>query len=224
MKFYSYNPISGEYVGSGNAQKSPLGKSAFLLPANATWEKPKEQSGTTPIWNGSAWVNLEDYRGEVYYDKQTKAKFVIDDFGEIPDRFTALVPGQYDVWENGKWQIANGSKPALIKAVSEQIDREKDLIIASGIDFTEGDNTYNFPLHGDMYALNMQGANLYLLSGASGGREFYTSDGKYAQITNVAGLLQAGEAIMTPLLKNSIDRKAELQNKTAQELYEILNA
>lgn len=61
MKVYSYNPFSGEYIGSNNANKDPLesekqGKDIWLLPANATFDKPPNvKDDEVAAWINNAW-------------------------------------------------------------------------------------------------------------------------------------------------------------------------
>ncbi|MEN9658409.1 MAG: hypothetical protein RL571_1874 [Pseudomonadota bacterium] len=53
---YSFDPLTGEYVGATLAQRSPLEDGVYLLPANATFSEPQEPAGDKwPFWTGSAW-------------------------------------------------------------------------------------------------------------------------------------------------------------------------
>ena len=71
MNVYKFNPITKEYTGVEPAMLDPLeselqGKEIYLLPANATFEKPNLQEGFASVWNGK-WENIEDNRGKEYW-------------------------------------------------------------------------------------------------------------------------------------------------------------
>ena len=71
MQVYKYDEQSKEYIGTEQSLIDPLetelqGKEIYLLPANATFEKPNLQEGFASIWNGK-WENIEDNRGKEYW-------------------------------------------------------------------------------------------------------------------------------------------------------------
>lgn len=71
MQVYKYDEKTKEYIGTEQALINPLeselqGKTIYLLPANATFEKPNLQEGFASIWNGK-WENIEDNRGKEYW-------------------------------------------------------------------------------------------------------------------------------------------------------------
>ena len=72
MQVYKYNEQTKEYIGTEQALIDPLetelqGKEIYLLPANATFEKPSLQDGFASVWNGEQWENIEDNRGKEYW-------------------------------------------------------------------------------------------------------------------------------------------------------------
>ena len=71
MQVYKYNEQTKEYIGTEQALINPLeselqGKEIYLLPANATFEKPNLQEGFASVFNGK-WENIEDNRGKEYW-------------------------------------------------------------------------------------------------------------------------------------------------------------
>lgn len=72
MQVYKYDEKTKEYIGTEQALINPLeselqGKEIYLLPANATFEKPNLQDGFASVWNGEQWENIEDNRGKEYW-------------------------------------------------------------------------------------------------------------------------------------------------------------
>ena len=71
MQAYKYDEQTKEYIGTEQALIDPLetelqGKTIYLLPANATFEKPNLQDGFASVFNGE-WENIEDNRGKEYW-------------------------------------------------------------------------------------------------------------------------------------------------------------
>ena len=71
MQVYKYDEQTKEYIGTEQALINPLeselqGKEIYLLPANATFEKPNLQEGFASVWNDK-WENIEDNRGKDYW-------------------------------------------------------------------------------------------------------------------------------------------------------------
>ena len=73
MQVYKYDEQTKEYIGAEQALINPLeselqGKTIYLLPANATFEKPNlKQEGFASVFNGTQWENIEDNRGKEYW-------------------------------------------------------------------------------------------------------------------------------------------------------------
>lgn len=71
MQVYKYDEQTKEYIGTEQALIDPLetelqGKEIYLLPANATFEKPNLQDGFASVWHDK-WENIEDNRGKEYW-------------------------------------------------------------------------------------------------------------------------------------------------------------
>lgn len=101
MQVYKYNEKTKEYTGAEEALIDPLEtqlqkKDIYLLPANATFDKPNLQGGFASVWNGEQWENIEDNRGKEYWLNTdtfgTPAK-TMKDLGAFPANavFTAPV-------------------------------------------------------------------------------------------------------------------------------------
>lgn len=85
MKIYRYDEETKLFIGEAEANKDPLEsinqkKDVWLLPANATFEKPQLEEGKVSIWNEKSWDNITDNRGKFYYDFEEKDIKEIKDF------------------------------------------------------------------------------------------------------------------------------------------------
>lgn len=72
MQVYKYDEQTKEYIGTEQALIDTLetelqGKTIYLLPANATFEKPNLQDGFASVFDGTQWENIEDNRGKEYW-------------------------------------------------------------------------------------------------------------------------------------------------------------
>ena len=91
MQVYKYDEQTKEYIGTEQALIDPLetelqGKEIYLLPANATFEKPNLQDGFASVWN-DRWENIEDNRGKEYWldtDTFGTSAHTMQDLGAFP--------------------------------------------------------------------------------------------------------------------------------------------
>lgn len=100
QKAYLYNEKTKEYQSEVNAQFDPLesekaGKDIYLLPANATWDKPAVKDGCVPVWNGEAWDVVEDNRKKEYWlpgDQYGTPAREMKELGPLPEGATLTAP------------------------------------------------------------------------------------------------------------------------------------
>ena len=99
MQVYKYDEQTKEYIGEEQALIDPLeselqGKEIYLLPANATFEKPNLQNGFASVWNGK-WENIEDNRGKEYWlqdDAYGTPAREMKELGPLPEGATLKAP------------------------------------------------------------------------------------------------------------------------------------
>lgn len=60
------------------------------VPNNATRAQPELRTGHIPRWNGAAWEQVEDHRGEEGWLDGTPCR--IGDYGPYPDGWSATMP------------------------------------------------------------------------------------------------------------------------------------
>lgn len=103
MLVYQYDE-RGIFVGAEETELDPLesklqGKEVFLLPPNATFIAPEENSGFVPVWNGEKWEQVEDHRGVEYWlpvDKYGMRAREMEEIGPLPEGATTTAPEQTD--------------------------------------------------------------------------------------------------------------------------------
>ena len=101
MNVYKYDELTKEYTGVETAQLDPLeskaqGKEVYLLPANATFKKPKLVYGFAPVWTERVvdddfevtWEQVVDHRGKEYWlpgDEYGTPARTMKELGELPE-------------------------------------------------------------------------------------------------------------------------------------------
>lgn len=110
MQIYHYKPDTGEYLGESTAQRDPLESKVqqqdyYIIPAHATTiVPPDEEEGMVRVFDGEAWSQVEDHRGEMAYST-ADASIILEmtDLGPAPDGYTLLVPCSCPVWIGSEW-------------------------------------------------------------------------------------------------------------------------
>jgi len=68
MQIYHYSSVTHEFFTTSQADESPLEQGVFLIPSDATSVQPPSTGiNQAAIFNGSAWLIVNDFRGTVYY-------------------------------------------------------------------------------------------------------------------------------------------------------------
>lgn len=149
MKYYSFNSISKIHEGEFEARLNPLEtkkkkKNIHLLPADATWEKPK---GTLKekevfVFEKGKWIIKKNYSGQKYYTIDNNKLFIeekaIQDFEDIKDKI--LEGPDNDLikpkWNGKKWiegvtqkELDKKEKEKLIQNKIQSIQREQAIQI-----------------------------------------------------------------------------------------------
>ena len=84
-----------EYKGTSVTMLDPeetkrQGKEVWLMPPNATTVKPTIKKGYAPVWDGKAWKQIEDHRGEKGWVNREPVE--IKELGPLPEGFSTEDP------------------------------------------------------------------------------------------------------------------------------------
>lgn len=125
MLVYKFDE-SGLFIGAEETELDPLesklqGKEIYLLPSNATFDKPKEKDGFVSVWDGKKWLFVEDNRGVEYWlegDEYGTPPRVMEELGTLPDGAVSVAPEMTQ--EQKEAQIQN----KLTNAVQRFLDKK----------------------------------------------------------------------------------------------------
>lgn len=114
------SPLTGEFLGMGVADPSPLEPGVWLMPAHTyQGDAPIVFPGCAAVRGESdgIWHQVPDYRKRTVYNKDTREASVYEALGELPELFTLLEPAtDFDVWRGGEWVLdAEARSAALTK-------------------------------------------------------------------------------------------------------------
>lgn len=93
MKIYNYHPETKEFLNEDIADKNPLEKNKYLIPANATTLEPiRTNEDEVATYKKGQWVIEPDLRGRTGYHRETGELITILEIGEIPEYFSEIKP------------------------------------------------------------------------------------------------------------------------------------
>lgn len=129
MLIYNYDRETNEFLGSREARKSPLEDNVWLIPASSTTiAPPSEKDGFVRCFINGSWTQVEDNRGKIIYNTDTKEPVTVDSLGEIGEGFTAEEPvSEFSVFKDGKWVIDENlvllkQKSDVMNAIQNKFD------------------------------------------------------------------------------------------------------
>ena len=154
---YLYDEKTKEYKSEGNAQLDPLesekaGKGIYLLPANATWDKPTPKDGCVAVWNGISWDMVEDNRKKEYWlpeDKYGAPAREMKDLGQLPEGATLTAPER---------TLAEVKSDKVQSLKAERDSKEVEPIIYNGNSYDYDDKARE-RINAAIIALDVQGAD-----------------------------------------------------------------
>lgn len=157
QKAYLFDEKTKEYKSEVNAQLDPLesaraGKDIYLLPANATWDKPTPKDGCMAVWNGESWNMVEDNRKKEYWlpeDKYGAPAHEMKELGPLPEGAMLTAPER-------TLEEVKAAKIADLKA--ERDSKEVEPITYNGNSYDYDDRARE-RINAAIIALDVQGAD-----------------------------------------------------------------
>lgn len=133
MNIYHYHPVTKEYLGKGLADKDPMVKGNWLIPAHATEVEPPElKEKQAAVFCDGQWQIVNDHRGFEYW-LQNGEHHVINDLGaELPEEYLTEKPKPEPLSEDQLKRIAeiervaayadpnNGSDKLFMEAIRKR--------------------------------------------------------------------------------------------------------
>jgi Caudovirales tail fibre assembly protein. len=122
------HPVTGEFIGTGVADPSPLEPFTWLIPAHAyQCEPPLPEPGHAAVKvSGDGWKLVADYRGLTVYSTETGEAQVWDMLGDLPEGYTREAPAtEFDKWQDDKWTF---DEAANAEALKKKAARKKLLL------------------------------------------------------------------------------------------------
>ena len=115
MILYDYDSITGEYLGSSNAQANPKVEGEFLPRANATEQGlPSYGDGEKPVFKNNKWVVLKDHRGKTAYNANDRDDlYIVKELGNLKKGFVLEQP-KLVLSDDEKWEQVRQKRNNLL--------------------------------------------------------------------------------------------------------------
>lgn len=118
---------TGEWIGTTQADPSPLEPGVWLLPARSYLDQPpKAIKGQAAVRKADAWTLIDDLRGTTVYHTSTGEAQVWAQLGSLPSEYTTEAPGVFEQWKDGEWKVDQSAKEA---AEREAATRKRTLLM-----------------------------------------------------------------------------------------------
>lgn len=127
-KIYIYDAKTGEYLFSESAEKSPLEKDVYLLPAFATFlEPPAATQYKTPVFKAGQWKLVPDYRQAKLFSTATGEEIKCELDSEPTEAVTTQPrPSSFHIWKSGGWKLDAESKKYFLKQKLSSVRRLRE--------------------------------------------------------------------------------------------------
>lgn len=122
------HPVTGEFIGVGVADPSPLEPHTWLIPAHAyQCEPPTPEPGYAAVKvAGDGWRRVMDYRSVTVYNTETGEAQRWEQLGDLPEGLTVVAPATlFDKWQEDHWVV---DEVATTRALKRKAAMKKALL------------------------------------------------------------------------------------------------
>lgn len=124
---YHAHPITGEYLGPGEADPDPMDDENWLIPAHAYLDAPPNaRKGEAVIRTDTGWERVPDFRGPLYRTEDGEP-VEHDQLGPLPAGLTQRPrPSPDHRWAGNRWLLDKKLQEQNLKAMGDQLLQEID--------------------------------------------------------------------------------------------------
>ncbi len=219
MEIYNYNSQTLEFISIGIADKSPLEKDVYHIPACATTIKPPiiNDQNKTAIFENGKWIIESDFRGQKQINILTKEISIISYIGPIKEGFQQISdelalnikqnPEKYSL-VNGLWEDISTTDKFIAEklqslrseklAYNEKLANSKLDILE--IDYEKSGQILIFKCNKDTQS-DLTSAAIGLLAGVIDVKNWTTTNAITVDLTrdDVVSILKSIDELLNPL-------------------------
>lgn len=129
INIYLYDPVTKEFLRDSFSDRNPLNPDEPIIPACATTIAPDvAKEGYTNVWAGNKWKQVEDHRGETFYNTVTEQEEVISFLGSIPDIYVSTDSVRANKPDGDYWEYDSNEDQWVANVIKYKQHLVNDLI------------------------------------------------------------------------------------------------
>ncbi|OWJ92729.1 hypothetical protein B6S59_19380 [Pseudomonas sp. A46] len=135
------HPLTGEYLGPGQADPDPMAEGAWLIPAHAYIDAPPPAGrGEAIVRTEQGWQAVPDLRGTVY-ETATGAPVQHHELGPLPEHLTHRPRTSPDHrWAGSRWQLDRALQEENRRQLTRQLWEHLDTALAEALSALDDDS------------------------------------------------------------------------------------